>query len=81
MSIPNDSWSPLPEEPLFVLTMDHGGSFTRALFGVAGAPSHVSLSRMRQVKALIYEGLCQLRETSPSAERACSSTRARERTS
>ena len=65
MSIPNDSWSPLPEEPLFVLTMDHGGSFTRALFGVAGAPSHVSLSRMRQVKALIYEGLCHIAGSIP----------------
>src|ERR1700677_699284 len=65
MSIPNDSWLPLPEEPLFVLAMDHRRSSTKALSRGGSAPSHIGLSRMRQVKALIYEGLCHIAGSIP----------------
>jgi myo-inositol catabolism protein IolC len=65
MSIPNDSWLPLPAEPLFVLAMDHRRSSTKALSGGGTASSHIGLSRMRQVKALIYEGLCHIAGSIP----------------
>ena len=65
MSIPNDSWLPLPEEPLFVLAMDHRGSSAKALPGSASAQPHIGLSRMRQVKALVYEGLCHIAGSIP----------------
>jgi myo-inositol catabolism protein IolC len=57
MSAPNESWLPSPDEPLFVLAIDHRGSVAMDLFGITGAPSRADLSRMRQAKALIYEGL------------------------
>jgi myo-inositol catabolism protein IolC len=65
MSIPNDSWLPSPEEPLFVLAMDHRRSFTDARLGVAGAPSQIGLSGMQQIRALIYEGLCHIAGSVP----------------
>jgi myo-inositol catabolism protein IolC len=65
MSIPNDSWLPLPEEPLFILAMDHRGSSTNALFGGAGAPSQIGFGRTHEVKALIYQGLCHVAGSVP----------------
>jgi myo-inositol catabolism protein IolC len=65
MSIPNDSWLPLPEEPLFVLAMDHRGSSAKALPGSPSGQPHIGLSRMRQVKALVYEGLCHIAGSIP----------------
>jgi len=65
MNLPNDSWLPSPEDPLFVLAMDHRRSLTKALFGLATAPSEISLSRMHQVKTLIYEGLCHIAGSVP----------------
>ncbi len=55
-STPNDPWLPSPDEPLFILAMDHRTSFAN-LFGVTGSPSESDLARMRQAKGLIYEGL------------------------
>ena len=57
MSAPNDSWLPSPDEPLFVLAIDQRGPAAMDLFGITGAPSRADLSRMRQAKALVYEGL------------------------
>jgi myo-inositol catabolism protein IolC len=57
MSDPNDCWLPSPEEPLFVLAMDHGASFAKDLFRLPDVPTPADRSRMRQAKALIYEGL------------------------
>ena len=57
MSAPNESWLPSPDEPLFVLAIDHRGSVATDLFGITGPPSRADLSRMRQAKALVYEGL------------------------
>lgn len=57
MSTPNDSWLPSPDEPLFILAMDHRASFAKGLFNVPGAPSDDDLARMRDAKSLIYEGL------------------------
>ena len=57
VTTPNDSWLPTAEEPLFILAMDHRASFTKNLFGITGDPSPDDLTRMRQAKMLIYEGL------------------------
>jgi myo-inositol catabolism protein IolC len=57
VTTPNDSWLPSSDEPLFILAMDHRASFAKDLFGVTGAPAQDELSRMRQAKALVYEGL------------------------
>jgi myo-inositol catabolism protein IolC len=57
MSAPNDCWLPSPDEPLFVLAIDHRASFAKDVFGITGAPSRADLSRMRQAKVLVYEGL------------------------
>src|ERR1700683_2379984 len=57
MSPPNDCWLPSPGEPLFVLAIDHPATFATDLFGIAGTPSQADLSRMRQAKRLVYEGL------------------------
>jgi len=57
VNVPNDSWLPTSDEPLFVLAMDHRVSFTRDLFGISGVPSEGDLMRMREAKTLVYEGL------------------------
>jgi myo-inositol catabolism protein IolC len=57
MSFPNNCWLPSPDDPLFVLAIDHQASFTMDLFGITGAPSGADRSRMRRAKALVYEGL------------------------
>ena len=45
MSIPNDSWLPSPEEPLFILAMEPSKVLHQdARLGVAGAPSQIGLS-------------------------------------
>jgi myo-inositol catabolism protein IolC len=57
VTTPNDSWLPSPDEPLFILAMDQRASFARTLFDVTGTPSPHDLTRMRQAKSLVYEGL------------------------
>ena len=57
MTVPNDSWLPSSDEPLFILAMDHRTSFAKDLFGVTGTPAEKELEKMRQAKALVYEGL------------------------
>jgi myo-inositol catabolism protein IolC len=57
MSTPNDCWLPSPDEPLFVLALDHRASLARDVFGVLATPSDADLVRMRLAKSLIYEGL------------------------
>jgi myo-inositol catabolism protein IolC len=57
VSAPNESWLPSPDEPLFILAMDHRASFANDLFGVTGAPRPSDLVKMRRAKNLIYEGL------------------------
>jgi myo-inositol catabolism protein IolC len=66
MTAPNDSWLPSSDEPLFILAMDHRASFAKDLFGVTGAPAPDELSRMRQAKALVYEGLRHVAGSVPS---------------
>ena len=53
----SDSWVPSSDEPLFILAMDHRTSFAKDLFGVRGTPAPNDLVKMRQAKALVYEGL------------------------
>ena len=57
MTTPNDSWVPSPDDPLFILAMDHRNSFAKDLFGVTGTPAQNELVKMRRAKALVYEGL------------------------
>jgi myo-inositol catabolism protein IolC len=57
MSAPNDSWLPTSDDPLFVLAMDQRASFAKEVFGLPGVPTSTDLARMRDAKALIYEGL------------------------
>ncbi len=57
---PTPAYEPSVDSPLFVLAMDHRASFGRSLFGVSGDPSPAELSRMRDAKALIYEGARQV---------------------
>jgi myo-inositol catabolism protein IolC len=66
MTAPNDSWLPTADEPLFILAMDHRASFAKDVFGVAGAWSPTDLRRMRDAKALIYEGLRHVAGRVPS---------------
>ena len=57
VTTPNDSWLPSSDEPLFILAMDQRASFAKDVFGVSGPPSSADVARMREAKALIYEGL------------------------
>ena len=57
MTTPNDSWVPSSDDPLLILAMDHRNSFAKDLFGVTGTPAGDELVKMRQAKALVYEGL------------------------
>src|SRR5277367_2695554 len=66
MTAPNDSWLPSAGEPLFILAMDHRASFGKDLFGVTGEWSPTDLTRMRQAKELIYEGLRHVAGRVPS---------------
>ena len=66
MTTPNDSWLPSADEPLFILAMDHRASFAKDVFGITGEWSPTDLTRMRQAKALIYEGLRHVAGRVPS---------------
>ena len=66
MTTPNDSWVPTADEPLFILAMDHRASFGKDVFGITGEWSPTDLTRMRQAKALIYEGLRHVAGRVPS---------------
>jgi myo-inositol catabolism protein IolC len=57
VSAPNDSWLPTSDDPLFILAMDQRASFAKEVFGLAGSPSSADVTRMREAKAVIYEGL------------------------
>jgi myo-inositol catabolism protein IolC len=66
VTTPNDSWVPTADEPLFILAMDHRASFGKDVFGITGEWSPTDLTRMRQAKALIYEGLRHVAGRVPS---------------
>jgi myo-inositol catabolism protein IolC len=54
----NSGWQPRHDDPLFILAMDHRGSFGQTLFGVKDDdPSPAQLAAMRSAKQLIFEGL------------------------
>ena len=57
MGDPREPWLPTADEPLFILAMDHRASFAKQVFGIPGTPSDADLVRMRDAKALVYEGL------------------------
>ena len=56
---PTSSYEPSVESPLFLLAMDHRASFAQTVFGVSGEPTEEDLRRMRDAKAVIYEGALQ----------------------
>jgi myo-inositol catabolism protein IolC len=66
VTAPNDSWVPSADDPLLILAMDHRASFAKDVFGVAGQASPTDLTRMRQAKELIYEGLRHVAGRVPS---------------
>ena len=70
----SDSWVPTSDEPLFILAMDHRTSFAKDLFGRHGYARSRCLVKMRQAKALVYEGLRHV-AARPSADRVSLSTR------
>src|ERR1700734_837603 len=54
---PSDQrYLPSAQEPLFILAMDQRASFQK-LFGIEGHPTAAELAKMRDAKAMIYEGL------------------------
>ncbi|HEY6749687.1 MAG TPA: DUF2090 domain-containing protein [Mycobacteriales bacterium] len=61
------TWHPTHTDPLFILAMDHRGSFGKTLFGVRDdSPTPDQLTRMRAAKRLIFAGL---RQVSPAVGR------------
>lgn len=51
-------WRPSHRDPLFILAMDHRGSFGSSLFDVQhDAPTAAQAARMRRAKDVIYAGL------------------------
>ena len=56
------SASPTHHDPLFILAMDHRGSFGSSLFGVEhDAPTAEQTARMTRAKQIIYAGLRDVR--------------------
>lgn len=54
------SWRPRHDDPLFILAMDHRGSFGQTLFGVVDdQPTPEQRASMVAAKQLIYRGLTQ----------------------
>jgi myo-inositol catabolism protein IolC len=61
------TWRPTHTDPLFILAMDHRGSFGKTLFDVRDdQPTPDQLARMKAAKSLIFAGL---RQASPSVGR------------
>jgi myo-inositol catabolism protein IolC len=53
-------WRPRHEDPLFVMAMDHRGSFGKTLFGVKDdQPTPEQIASMVDAKQLIFHGLAQ----------------------
>ncbi len=71
----SDPWVPSSDEPLFILAMDHRNSFAKDLFGVTGTPAQNELVKMRQAKALVYEGLRHVAERPCRRPAGCPSRR------
>lgn len=54
------TWRPTHTDPLFILAMDHRGSFGKTLFDVRDeSPTPEQLTRMKAAKSLIFAGLRQ----------------------
>jgi myo-inositol catabolism protein IolC len=70
MSSSSERYEPTAEDPLFILAMDHRSSFAHDIFGVSGEPTDEELKRMRDAKAVIYEGARQAVGTGLPAGRA-----------
>lgn len=61
------TWRPTHTDPLFILAMDHRGSFGKTLFDVRDeSPTPDQLDRMTAAKSLIFAGL---RQVTPSVGR------------
>lgn len=61
------TWRPTHTDPLFILAMDHRGSFGKTLFDVRDeSPTPDQLTRMTAAKSLIFAGL---RQATPSVGR------------
>jgi myo-inositol catabolism protein IolC len=59
-------WRPRHDDPLFIMAMDHRGSFGKTLFGVEGEqPTPEQRAGMVAAKRLIYQGLTQATPTLP----------------
>jgi myo-inositol catabolism protein IolC len=54
----NSTWRPRHDDPLFILAMDHRGSFGKTLFDVRNDdPDDAQRAAMKSAKQLIFEGL------------------------
>ena len=56
MTPADQRYMPSAQEPLFILAMDQRASFQK-LFGIEGDPTDAELTKMRDAKLMIYEGL------------------------
>jgi myo-inositol catabolism protein IolC len=60
------TWEPRHDDPLFILAMDHRGSFGKTLFGVEDdKPDARRLASMRAAKGLIFAGLREAQRQLP----------------
>src|ERR1022692_5185389 len=58
--MPDNGYSPSPENPLLILAMDHRASFGKSLFDVQDdQPDAGQLAAMQAAKQLIYAGLAR----------------------
>ena len=63
----NLTWQPRHGDPLFIVAMDHGDSFGKALFDVRNDdPDDRQLAAMKSAKQLIFEGLLEAVPMLPS---------------
>ena len=58
-------WRPRPDDPLFILAMDHRASFEVLLGIETDEPSDHQLARLREAKDLIYRGLSAAKSQLP----------------
>lgn len=64
------SWQPRHDDPLFILAMDHRGSFGKSLFGVADDnPTSEQHAHMVAAKSVIFRGLQQAQSQLPQLAR------------
>jgi myo-inositol catabolism protein IolC len=60
---------PSAAQPLFILAMDQRDSFAKTLLGITGTPDDSQLTRMRELKSLIFDAVRQVPASVPGPGR------------